>query len=177
MSFTIKKNSQSFKYLSFWRTNYKAFSETGSRLGSWGHDRRIATNFCSYYQDVFKLILFHFCFLLLIPSLLISILIITGIIYISPTPTIASSAWLIAASPSEIAILFACVGAWFWFKENIWSVIVDYIRQKLPEPKVSVEKPKKSPSVIKTWYEGFKHNFCHTINFEVESHDQIIDSE
>jgi hypothetical protein len=188
MTFIIKKTSSSFKYLSRWKNNYKAFAKDGKFVwyyndsidaSDW-YSRNIARDFCSYYHDVLKLMFFHFCISLLVPSLLILVLMLFGGIYVPPNVTLTSLLYIIASLPATMGVLFCVAFVVVAFIENVWPKIKNWVRKLLPErkprPDASNNTPKQ-PSVLAMWYDGFKGNFCSTIEFEVENHDQTIHPE
>ena len=168
MSFLIKKNSQSFKYLSRWNINYKLFKNDDPEYNKENsYYRYVAHDFCSYYRDVLKLTVKHFFILLMIPSFLKAVLVtipITPLIEFN----ITNALWLAIVIPGTTCaaalIIFSimCIGQ-FLIKHlcNVCYKLFDKFGQIIP-----ISRNEKS--LFSTWLESKKNNYCPMIEYETQ---------
>lgn len=157
-TFTINRNSTSFRYLARWNKHYKWFAEDGE-INQYG----LAHDFCSYYRTVIKQIMAHSFMALFIPAMF----------YFN------IHVWLLGGLPANISyidvvwvipfVIMGFMGTVLSFVFLIF-LISYFIIENLIKP-IWVKIPKKKhykvhkPGLIKTWYSGFKGKYCPTLEY------------
>lgn len=157
MTWTIKASSTSYRFLSRWSPEYRRHA-AGQRTAF------VARDMCSYYDDVFKTFLAVFFGAWAIVGIPYLILIVTKTIVPSGPVwlQVIQAGTLICSGLAVImgGLLAGAVAAFYILKYSVKGIRWLIDRAISDDPNVTYK------SLIKTWWQQHKFNFCKTVVYE-----------